>query len=140
MNISKALSIDGWMLENELIYLAELASKSLKIAEIGSWMGRSTMALACNTNGIVTAIDTWKGSDEAVHINLLGNHDKDWLLNQFKNNIADTPNIEIVQMESLQAAEYLSGRKFDLIFIDATHECESVKNDIIVWSKLLEPG
>jgi predicted O-methyltransferase YrrM len=142
MNIEKALTIDGWMVECELYCLADLASKAINIAEIGSWMGRSTVALATNTVGTVHAIDTWAGSNETAHLLELEDRSPDWLLQTFKNNIAEFSNIIIHQMTSLEAANYFlsMNKKFDLIFIDASHNYDDVKADIIAWKSLLSEG
>ena len=59
MNITRALQIPGMMSEEELTYLAELASDREWIVEIGSWMGRSARAMADNTKGTVYCVDTW---------------------------------------------------------------------------------
>jgi len=45
MNIERAQATTGWMSDAELTYLAECAGKSTAIVEIGSWKGRSTLAL-----------------------------------------------------------------------------------------------
>ena len=77
IDISRALAVDGWMTELELTYLAETASKSTLIVEVGSWMGRSTCALAATTKGLLFAVDTWKGSEE--HASMLAPYPENWL-------------------------------------------------------------
>src|SRR5215467_12420466 len=61
MNIDVAREIDGWMSENELRFLAHNASKYNLILEAGCYKGRSTRAMADNTNGVIFAIDPWNG-------------------------------------------------------------------------------
>jgi predicted O-methyltransferase YrrM len=137
MDISASLSISGWMLENELMCLANIASKSKTIVEIGSWMGRSTMAIALNTQGKVYAVDTWKGSNEQEHSKILQTHDENWLLNQFKQNTKSVSNIIPIQLNSRDAVTRLSDKKFDMIFLDASHDYENVYADIKSWKPLL---
>jgi hypothetical protein len=51
--------IPGWMTHAELDWLAQQASLHQNIVELGSFRGRSTMAICDNAAGKVTAIDTW---------------------------------------------------------------------------------
>lgn len=140
MNIERALAIDGWMSPSELRWLAEQAAAHERIAEIGSWMGRSSAAMCDHTNGKVWCIDTWMGSDEPAHDRILGGKDKEWLMGQFLVNAA--PNAIPLRMTSVNAAEYFRrhGMSFDMIFIDGAHDTESVKADILAWRPLLEAG
>ena len=59
MSIERALTIPGWMTEAELSYIADRASRSKIIVELGSWRGRSAVAWSENTDGIVYCVDTW---------------------------------------------------------------------------------
>ena len=135
MNLERAQKIAGWMSNDELIYLAQTASKCSLIAEIGSWMGRSTCALAENTTGTVYAIDTWAGSPETAEENVTSEQ----LFEQFTKNTEALP-IKAIKKTSVDAAQYLysQGIKFDMIFIDAAHDYESVKQDILAWKPLLK--
>lgn len=141
MTIDNAVRISGWMQPAELLWLAEQAARHLLIAEIGSWKGRSTRALADNTRGRVYAVDTWCGSNddhamlETVRVNPEG-----WLLEEFKTNLQGCNNVHVVQMESCKAAGLLRDMRFDMIFIDAAHDYESVKTDILAWRPLLASG
>lgn len=142
MNIQRALSIPGWMADAELAYLAEAASKSTMIAEIGSWKGRSTRALAENTEGLVFAIDTWKGSAEPEHIAELTGKPENWLYDTFLANMADLHNVCPHRETSQDAAERFAraGTRFDFIFIDASHDYENISADIRAWKPLLREG
>ena len=138
MKLDTAIKISGWMNEPELEYLATAAHKSEKIAEIGSWHGRSTVAIAENTSGQVWAIDTWQGSDEPVHQQLISTNRPDWVMNEFIANTHHCENITIIRASSINAAAYLHDHRFDFIFIDAAHDYESVYNDIKAWQPLLK--
>jgi predicted O-methyltransferase YrrM len=124
----------------ELSWLAQKALGHSRIVEIGSWQGRSTTVLASHTPGRVWAVDTWQGSEEIAH--LLANKPEDWLYKTFLDNTKGLTNIVPLRMTSLEGAEILndSGQKFDMIFIDAAHDYESVKADIEAWLPLVEPG
>jgi len=130
------------MEENELLWLAEQASTHKRIVEIGSWKGRSTRAMADNLpeGGTIVAVDTWKGSDEEPHREELSIHPDGWLLDEFKRNMAGLSNVTLLQQTSLAAAAIFQGHKFDMIFLDASHDYENVKADILAWGPLVAEG
>lgn len=125
------------MSEKELTWLSEQASRHYAIVEIGSWQGRTTVALADNTPGSVTAVDTWKGSVE--HQKALAKQPQDWLYEQFLKHVAGRANVRAIRQPSLEAAASI-GETFDMIFIDASHDYENVKADILAWRPLLRKG
>lgn len=151
MNLQHALKIKGFTIEKELLWLAEKASHCTgNIAEIGSWQGRSTRAMADNTTATIYAVDTWAGSGKEHELELAGK-DTDWLFNQFVANIGEEHlrephHVRICRDEnaSLFYADYLGNgtyqKKFEMIFIDAAHDYESVKADILAWRPLLTTG
>lgn len=138
-DISHALTVEGWMAPPELEYLAALAEKSKCIAEIGSWRGRSSSVLAANTAGIVVCIDTWRGSVE--HQPELQGRPSSGVFYAFRDNVSRYSNVWPLLQNSLTAARTISHSpmRFDLIFIDASHDYESVKADIQAWLPLLAP-
>lgn len=146
IDISNAVDIPGWMSETELFWLAMKARDAHRIIEIGSWRGRSTRAMADNTQGIVFAIDTW--DDAAVGIpgwwttQPTERHETGWLWREFCKNMSSCFNVTTFRMKSSVAAGLMrhSGRIFDMIFIDASHDMDSVREDIYSWRPLLAPG
>jgi predicted O-methyltransferase YrrM len=140
-----AISVNGWMLSTELEWLAANAKRRRKIVEVGSWMGRSTRALADSTPGCVYAVDTWKGSDEAEHHRILKGQPEEWLFNEFKKNLLDhitSLKVTAVNATSEAAASLFKakGDTFDMIFIDASHDHTNVMADLAAWFPLLAPG
>jgi predicted O-methyltransferase YrrM len=147
MNIERALTIPGWSSEEELTFLAECASKSKVVIEIGSWRGRTARAMADNFDGELYCVDTFAN-------NAYGNpgwwtendgpdfcKQPDWLWNAFLDNMQDTKaTIRPMRMTSLEGAQVLSHIKADLVFIDAGHDLQNVMNDIRVWRPLLADG
>jgi predicted O-methyltransferase YrrM len=140
IDISHALTVEGWCATEELVYLAGLAQKSSCIAEIGSWKGRSTSVLASQCPGIVVAVDTWQGSVE--HHAMLQGKPTSGLWFAFQQNTSRYDNIWPLHANSLAAARIISRgpMRFVLIFIDASHDYESVKADIEAWLPLLSPS
>ncbi len=120
--------IDGWMEQRELEFLNEQAKQMESIVEIGSWKGRSTKALLDGCPGTVTAIDHWKGSDDIRE--LAETHD---VYAEFMTNVGHYPNLRVIKKHSLEAAASLNGDRFDMVFIDASHDYHDVKADIRAW-------
>lgn len=138
MNLTKALAADGWSEQIELEYLASAASKSKVIAELGSWKGRSTLAMAENTEGIVFAVDVWEDNPlQPTGMGMRGG-----IFEEFQRNTRGVTNICPVVLYTPVAAYAMTraGVKFDLIFIDACHTFEAVSLDIMLWRPLLNPG
>jgi len=139
MNIERALAVEGWLMKSEAAYLASVASRSLVAIEVGSWMGRSTCAIAANIHSRVWAVDTWGGSAE--HAPMLAGKPNGWLYERFLANTKGLPAIPLM-LPSLEAAALLQrcGERADMIFIDANHAYASVKADIQAWLPLLVDG
>lgn len=147
MNIDKAVATPGWMSIEELTYIAEVAEKSQCIAEIGSWRGRSTIAFAEHTPGVVYCVDTW--ADNAYGGNNYWTKDdppdlmqrKDWLWDEFHKNLGERvyTNVFPYRMSSVEGARILRNMDmtFDAIFIDAGHSYADVVNDIHAWRPML---
>lgn len=147
VDISKAEQCDGFMSSTELKWLAENAKNKEVIIEIGSWHGRSTRALADNTEGTIYAIDHWLGSE----VERTTNHasaalnEGDHAFMEFCDNLKDhilTGRVRPIRMSSKNAARVLkdSGTQADMIFIDAGHTKEEVLEDISLWLPLVKEG
>ena len=119
--------------------------------EIGSWKGRSTSYMAVEIfnsrkNIKFDCVDTWCGSVEHLDPNSFYFHqelitDKDWLYYQFLQNTRPVCDIITpIRMTSLDAVSLYENRSLDFIFIDASHEYEDVKKDIIGWYPKLKLG
>lgn len=149
--VAKASAIDGWMMENELDWLARTANTHETIIEIGSWKGRSTKALALSTNGIVYAVDHWKGSESkrAESHREAFDMGPDRFFEIFGSNLRDeikVGKVVPIRCESGDAVNLLRcllmarGGKADMVFIDADHTYESVSRDIKNYTPLLALG
>jgi predicted O-methyltransferase YrrM len=136
--LDKALSIQGWMDHPDLQWLAEKAKSHKYIVEIGCWLGRSTRALADNTDGVVYAVDTWGFTNEEPQRKILEGKPEDWLFDEFLRNMKFLSNVRVSRKYSIDAANDFKNMKFDMIFIDGSHDYENIKKDIMAWYPLLE--
>lgn len=147
--LNQAKSIQGWMSETELDWLATTAAKKSLIIEVGSWKGRSTKALAMATSGVVYAVDHWKGStgSDSLTNQEVTERGSETIFQLFQKNLAPEialGKVIIVHSERLLALQQLqtllAGKKADLIFIDADHLYEMVQEDITNYLPLLAPN
>jgi len=100
-----------------------------KVCEVGSWAGRSAIILA-KAGATVTCVDTWEGSKD-------GGTDKydrsrGTPLEVFKRNTAGYP-ITAHVGRSPGVANHFSDGEFDIVYIDAEHDYDSVIADINAW-------
>ena len=145
IDIVPSLTIDGWMDQPELEWLAEKAQTHERIVEVGAWMGRSTMTLANHTAGIVYAVDHWRGSIE--HQSGLANKPQEWLYEEFHRNLEkhiESGKVVPVPVSSVEAAyrfaRVLKAPLFDMVFIDASHDDDNIRADIAAWTPLVAAG
>lgn len=123
--------IAGWMSYKEQKFLFENARNMESVIELGSWKGKSTHALLSSGCPHVYAIDTWKGSEfepEAHAEAATGS-----VFEDFKKNVGHFKNLIIIQNDINEAVKATTDRAVDMVFIDAGHTYEEVKNDIKKW-------
>jgi predicted O-methyltransferase YrrM len=135
--LERAMETPGWMTVKEMHWLANQAGRHNKIVEIGSWMGRSTTAMAQSTKGVVYAVDTWRGTSPE-HDDIMKSVTPDNLFKAFQHHTQGIENIVAVRKPSIEAAKEIP--EADMVFIDAAHDYESVKADIQAWQKKLTHG
>jgi GT2 family glycosyltransferase len=148
IDISKARTIEGFMLDQELEWLARAAQKANVFVELGSWKGRSSNAIAQHLphNGTLYCIDTWGGSPtESVLTNEASKMQGDKAFYDFiKNNHVYIISGRIVplRMKGEHAFNLLReiGIKADVVFIDAEHTYEAVRRDIINGYSIVKDG
>ena len=137
LDIARALTIHGWMDREELVWLAEHASFSRVVVEVGSFKGRSTRVLADNVasalgdgaKGVIYAIDPWK------HMG--------GVRRNFEANLQDhirAGRVSTWAMTFEAAFPTLRGLTADLVFIDDDHVYESVRRHIELGRHLVRPG
>jgi SAM-dependent methyltransferase len=140
--------IRGYMAWEELAFLAE-AAKDKTVLEIGSWLGRSTKALAATARQVY-AVDHWRGSkDDATEMEA---KDIDvWV--EFNHNLSKEINAAKVLPVSRGHEEIgptmthfdsvtqdtCPIAPVDMVFIDGDHSYEAAKRDIENALKMLKP-
>lgn len=120
--------IPGKTTDAELEWLADKAADKKIIVEIGSYVGRSTVALASKTKGKVYAVDDFFGPRDER----LTTHERLAIFKQFIANTLNYPNIVPVITSHDKFEPFAD---IDMAFIDGDHEYENVKRDIFKWLK-----
>jgi len=150
VNLTQALDIPGWMDSSELAFLAERAQTCQRIIEVGSWLGRSTRALADHCPGTVWAVDDWRGDpgvpDDPINRVMADLGGPGAARHLFTVALLDhltTGHVKLLALPSVEAATQLGaeyGSGFDLIFLDASHDRASVTADLLAFRPLVRPG
>jgi hypothetical protein len=136
-------AIDGfswWKEQGELlnIMLSEIQFDKLKVAEIGVYKGRLTAMWA------VALIN--KGIDFEYHAvdHFLGSAEHDSSFDYYKAALSNLhpilDKIIIQKNESTAQAATYPDNYFDIVYIDGSHDYESVMADIKAWTPKIKPG
>lgn len=142
-------TIEGWFdfedLYREMVRRANFISH---FVEIGAFKGKSTAFMAVEIANCKKAIrfdvvDTWQGSSE--HQKGAFSEDASVVANQlfedFSRNTSSVADyIRPVRMTSLEAAQLYQDGSLDFVFIDASHDYENVKADILAWKPKVKSG
>jgi hypothetical protein len=115
--------IEGYMLYSELIWLYLTAQKMKSVVEIGSWKGKSGHAIASGCPGKVTLVDNFSRYSE-----LYPEVEAD-----LRRNMSGFKNVEILKMDSVEAATHFEDNSIDMVFIDGAHDKASVLRDLNAW-------
>jgi len=150
-NDSKIDLIDGWFLYKFFYYdIVNRLNDDSVIYEIGSWMGKSTIGMALmnkklNKKCKIHAIDTWQGSDEQKHkevINNLKNKNTTLYIRFLHNleifNVKDS--IIPIKKTSIEASLEVKNKSADLVIIDGSHQYNDVLDDIKAWIPKVKTG
>ena len=128
--------IFGYMLPEQLDWLRAQAHKRWRILELGAFLGRTTVALAQATKGVVHVVDHWKGSSDPADECASGPE----IMDQFLENVKRLQNVTVWCGESEEMWRKMGHLRFDMVWIDADHTYDRVKKDIRLWRSYLAPG
>lgn len=123
--------ISGWMSFIEQQFLYNTAKKMESVIELGSWKGRSTHAICSSGCSDVTAIDHWKGSEYETEAHAEAKDGS--VFEEFKKNVSSFKNIKIINKNINDAVKDIKDKSVDMVFLDAGHTYEEVRNDIRLW-------
>jgi hypothetical protein len=137
--------VEGWLDLDEAAALYEAVAShpsltALTVVEIGSWKGRSTIAMSLGLehragSGTVFAIDPHTGSRE--HREQLGEVDTFAEFEQNLERAGVRDRVEPIRAFSHEAAARFEPKSIDVLFVDGSHEYTDVKRDIADWMPLL---
>jgi len=124
------LRIEGWMSEGELAWLAEQAAGKMTVVEMGSYKGRSAMALLSRmpVGAMLHAVDAWW--DDKIYA-------------AFRTNLRehlDAGRVTMHRATTSQAFGSLVGIEAEMVFIDAGHDYDNVVGDIQLARILMPRG
>jgi predicted O-methyltransferase YrrM len=124
--------VSGFLHCSELERLVELATDR-DVLEIGSFKGLSAWGMA-HTAKHVTCIDTFEadsaGQAQTGQFTTLATFDR---------NLEGFKNVARVPMSSEKAIDLIPG-SFEMVFIDAMHTYEAVRDDILRWWPRVRQG
>lgn len=126
-----ATTVQGWMAFPEQLFLFNNAKNMESVIELGSWKGASTWALCKSGCPSITAIDHWKGSKEEAEAHAEASNGT--VFEQFKKNMAGFDNLKYINGDINEVVDTIADRSVDMVFIDAGHSYEEVRNDIRKW-------
>lgn len=144
----KELNTEHWFTFQELYSdMVNIAINNSHFVEVGTWKGESAVYMAVeilNSNKHIKfdCVDVFINN---VNFNL--NFDisiykgDETIYNEYLSNIKKVNNqIETVRMLSYDAAKLYKNNSLDFVFIDASHDYENVKADILSWFPKVKQG
>lgn len=138
--------VEGWLGDREAWSLHRAVATlpgagPVTVVEIGSWKGRSTIALATAViarpaAGVVVAVDPHRGG---VAHRLLGEEDTfdQFLANLERAGVTDV--VHPIRATSEAARGRIPDDSVHMLFVDGSHRFEDVLDDIDAWESALRP-
>jgi hypothetical protein len=140
-------SVPGWF-DYEAIFdlMVEEARPGGHIVEVGCWLGKSTCYLGqkakeTGKNLTVWAVDHFRGSDEAPHREFFAqgrNLYAECMRNLDGAGLLDT--VRVLPVESRQGVAALMDIRVESVYLDASHDYNSVWEDILWWKSKIRTG
>ena len=113
-------------------------TQEMRIIEIGSYIGESTMIFADRFKEVVSVdpyINDYDLEDAACSFAPF-----DKVYEQFVRNTLSVPNIKSIRETSENAFSILKDQQWDMVYIDGLHTLEGVSYDIAHYKTIINPG
>lgn len=142
-------NVTGWFSEPDTHFykaMVDRVSEKSHFVEVGCWKGRSSsfMAVEIINSGKdiqFDCVDTWMGDPNEVAHQNDPNVMNGTLFEEFLNNMKPVEGkFKPVRLDSVSAAATYADNSLDFVFIDAAHDYDSVKADIIAWLPKVKAG
>jgi len=140
-------SVPGWF-DFEAVYERAVreAPAGGVLVEVGSWKGQSMAHLAVEAANsgkdlVLYAVDTFRGSKEAVHQQDKVILDHGTVLHEFCRNLLPVlSTVHVLAVPSVLAARVFDAGSVDFVFIDGSHDEVDVRADLSAWWPTLKTG
>lgn len=136
-------TIDGKITDSECMVLYDLAQKAFNgcIVEIGSYKGKSTVALGLGTMS-GNNVDIFAVDPHQQFIGLSGSYYSPADRTEFLRNILRAGCTEMINLINLPSSTVASvwNRKVSLLWIDGDHRMQSVLSDLYSWYPHVRKG
>lgn len=136
-------NIEGWFdFPNFYRHLVKTYDNAIFV-EVGSWQGKSSCfmgveIITSRKNLQLHCVDTWEGSAEHQDKEIV---QRGMLYDTFLQNIEPVKSvIKPVRKTSFQASMDYEDNSIAAVFLDGSHDYESVKLDISCWYPRIQPG
>jgi predicted O-methyltransferase YrrM len=133
-------TIDGWIGDNNTYRkVLDEAKDGQHFVEVGVYCGRSAafMAVEIKNRGLnvrFDAVDHFKGSAEHGDLSAT-------LYQKALKNLEPVKDIvNVYKLSSQEAVDNYADASLDFVFIDASHDYESVLQDVRMWYPKVKPG
>ena len=113
-------------------------TKEMRIIEIGSYIGESTMIFADRFKEVVSVDPYMNEYDLEDAACSFAPFDK--VYEQFVRNTLSVPNIKSIRETSENAFSILKDQQWDMVYIDGLHTLEGVSYDIAHYKTIIKPG
>lgn len=150
--LEHALSIPGWVDNDELSYKARITEKlpqDAVIVEIGCFLGRSTVLMAgvrkIIGNGVVHVVDPFDGSGDAFSVpfyKLITNKIDQPILDEFREHIqnAGLEDYVIVHKGTAESVVNQWTEPIDMLILDGDQSPKGARSAYELWQPFLKPG